>query len=175
MLGRCRYVFAQAAHWILRRNRSQSPPSKGNKRNSTINHREFRSSHFGLLGKEFVFDVRSGNVYENKQNVDNVEWKMSDIHVEFIRTLRTFPAMCGQLRLSGRSGDRITSKLFWLISMCRSAAERERSPGNFTLEATICMKKQGLTHRTPNWPKADAIDNKRFICWSPLGGGKKEE
>jgi len=72
------------------------------------------------------FDVRSRNVYENKQNVDKVKWQMPNIHVEFIRFLRTFPAMCGQLRLSGRSVDSIKFKLFWVNSMRRSMAELVR-------------------------------------------------
>jgi hypothetical protein len=38
-------------------------------------------------------------------------------------------------------------------------------PEEFALEATICMKKQGLIRNTPNSPKTYAIDNKLFTEW----------
>jgi hypothetical protein len=119
------------------------------------------------------FDVRSRNVYENKQNVDKVRWLMPNIHVKSMWALRTLSAMGVQLRLSRRSVDSIKFKLFWKNSMRRSVAERLPRPGNFAPEATISMKNKGLTLITPNWPQADALDNMLFTFRPPIGGGKK--
>jgi hypothetical protein len=41
---------------------------------------------------------------------------------------------------------------------------------NFALEATICMKKQGLRWNSRDLPKTYAIDKKLVICWSRIGG-----
>jgi hypothetical protein len=78
----------------------------------------------GCRKKNSLFDVRSRNVCENKQ-VDKVKWQTPGIPVEFIRILRTFPAMCGQLRPSGRSVESIEFKLF-LGELKALAVGRER-------------------------------------------------
>jgi hypothetical protein len=154
MLGRCRYVFAQAAHGIPRRNRSQPPPSNGNNRNSTTNHREFRSSQFRLLGKRSsFFDDRSRNVYENKQNVDNVKWKILDIHVEFIRILRTFPAMCGQMWLSARSGDRIKFKVHCAIWDAPIGGRARAKAGDFRARGHDMYEKAGTYVKFSKFPE----------------------
>jgi hypothetical protein len=51
-----------------------------------------------------ICDVGSGNVYENKQNMDNMPDKMSDIYVELARILRKDADSEGQSAANSASG-----------------------------------------------------------------------
>jgi hypothetical protein len=97
----------------------------------------------GCSKNSSFFDVPSRNVYENKQKVDEVEWQLPDIHVEFIRVLRTFPAMCGQLRLSGRSGDRIKFNVHCAIREARAGGRARASARKFRAGGHDMYEKAG--------------------------------
>ena len=60
----------------------------------------------GLQKKMLINNVRSRNVYENKQNYDTLSHEKSDIYVEVTRILQKIAGCEGQFGASGGFGAR---------------------------------------------------------------------
>jgi len=58
----------------------------------------------GPIKKMLIYDVGSGNVYENKQNMDKMPDEISDIYVELARILQKIADSEGQFAVNSACG-----------------------------------------------------------------------
>ena len=118
-----------------------------------------------LKKKMLVYDVRSRNVYENKQNHDKLSHKKSDIYVELTRILQKIVGLKGQFGASGSFGALFLRKF---------TARSKRSAGLIGRSAAIHNWVSGARNGSPRrGPGMRLYYAEGKILLKSLGGYKR--
>ena len=137
----------------------------------TLNKQKVRYGEWSTK-KMLVYDVRSWNVYENKQNYDTLSHEKSDICVELTRILQKIVGLKGQFGVSSICGVALARNFTIIIGL--RAASIQETPHPLRTSAPSPLGEGWLLNCPLQGERAAAMRRRvrgHFASNKPLGCG----